>query len=547
MRTKSLLAVSCLHACYCTLSSLVIEAECTRRQFLLGYWARQVMSMRLRILLVGVGFPACIIVGLLVMYSYDASSKAIASSVDKARSICLSAESARNGGEKQWAMGIFDTKTLQQWGEQGEEAKILSTVPVVTAWDTAMQKAKEGGYEFRVPALEPRNPNNKPTPLEKEALLALKGGEDEYYVINDETNSVHYFRPVRLAENCLLCHGDPQKSNEFWGRDDGCDVTGYKMENWEAGQMHGAFEVIQSLDGAKAAANRSILIACVAAVIGLVIAVPLTLGCLRSVTGRITTATEGITGSISGLRDASQALTREAKDTAHNSEQMSQAMENMSENLGSVSSAMDQISISVREIAQRSTEATDTASTAVDEARATNEVIERLGESSGRIDEVTKMINSLAEQTNLLALNATIEAARAGESGRGFAVVATEVKNLANQTSSATEGIASVIGGLRDDTATAVQSVKRIQEIIGQIHEGQHIVSAAVHEQDAMTNEILRNVEELSSASSNVSEQISVVAGGSAATSEQVESSATLISEIESQANELEASCRMNG
>lgn len=158
------------------------------------------MSLKLRILMAGFAFPAMNIAAILFMGSRDASQKAIAARVDKACSICLSAESARAGGEKQWSSVIFDTKTPQAWGE---EEKMLSTVPAVTAWATAMDKAEEGICEFRVPALNPRNPANHPTPLEKKALLALRNdGLEEYYVVNTETNSVHYFRPVRLAENC---------------------------------------------------------------------------------------------------------------------------------------------------------------------------------------------------------------------------------------------------------------------------------------------------------------------------------------------------------
>ena len=491
------------------------------------------MSLRAKILILGVALPALIIAGLLFMYSQDASSRAVEASVDKARSICLSAESAREQTEKQWASGIFGSDVLRDWGEKGEDDKILSTVPVVTAWETAMAKSKEGGYEFRVPALEPRNPENAPDELQLEALQEIKNKKlDEYYVVNEKTNSVHYFRPVRLGQSCLSCHGDPANSKDLWGTDDGTDVTGHDMEGWSLGQMHGAFEVVQSLEAATASAQHSIIVALIAAAIGLLVITAVTFTMLGGMTKKIRSAAAGIGNSISGLRSASDGLREGASEAASKSEVMTVAVSQMNDNIGSVTVAMDQISDSIREIAERTNETTRTADIAVTEANNTSEVIQRLSENSSRIDAVTQVINSLAEQTNLLALNATIEAARAGEYGKGFAVVASEVKDLANQTSQATEGIAEVIGGIRVDTTSAISSVKRIRDIISEIHEGQHLVAAAVTEQDAMTNEIVSNVRQISDASVEVSSQISGVAESSQETAARVEESAQMITEI---------------
>ena len=491
------------------------------------------MSLRNRLLILGVAVPAFLIAGLLYMYSIKAQQQAVDTSVDKARSICLTAESAREQTEKQWASEIFSSEVLRKWGENGEDGKVLSTVPVVTAWETAMAKAKEGGYEFRVPAMEPRNPDNLADPAQAKALTLIKEQNlEEYHYVNKDTNTVHYFRPVRLGESCLSCHGDPADSLAIWGTDDGTDVTGHDMEGWSQGKMHGAFEVVQDLTPANRSANNSILTALVVAGIGLLVITAVTLAMLKGLTKKIWSATSGIGCSIEGLRDASDSLREGASQAAVQSNVMSDAVTEMSDNLENVTDAMQQISESIREIASRTNDTAQTADTAVAEANQASETIQRLCESSGRIDAVTQVINSLAEQTNLLALNATIEAARAGEYGKGFAVVANEVKDLANQTGEATEGIAEVISAIRTDTNEAIASVGRIREIITEIHEGQHVVAAAVNEQDAMTSEIVKSVHRISTASSEVSEQISGVASSSKVTSERVDESATMISEI---------------
>ena len=83
-------------------------------------------------------------------------------------------------------------------------------------------------------------------------------------------------------------------------------------------------------------------------------------------------------------------------------------------------------------------------------------VIRKLGERSGEIGQIVDLISNIASQTNLLALNAAIEAARAGEQGRGFAVVSSEVRDLAEKTSQATNKIRLTVETMQKELENAV-------------------------------------------------------------------------------------------
>src|SRR4051812_39590487 len=112
-------------------------------------------------------------------------------------------------------------------------------------------------------------------------------------------------------------------------------------------------------------------------------------------------------------------------------------------------------------------------------------VIQRLEAKGTEIGKVVQLIATIAKQTNLLALNATIEAARAGEAGRGFAVVASEVKDLANETATATSDIGTQVGGIRADTQNAVQAIEEMQGLIEELDRCQKTISGILVEQRA--------------------------------------------------------------
>lgn len=132
-------------------------------------------------------------------------------------------------------------------------------------------------------------------------------------------------------------------------------------------------------------------------------------------------------------------------------------------------------------VAQEGSRLTDTA----------NEDVNALGTASTQIGEVVKVIQGIAAQTNLLALNATIEAARAGEAGRGFAVVAGEVKQLANETATATTTVSEMVSLIQDQVARVTGSLTHIDSVVNRINETQEVIGGVLTEQVAVTKAIL--------------------------------------------------------
>lgn len=228
-----------------------------------------------------------------------------------------------------------------------------------------------------------------------------------------------------------------------------------------------------------------------------------------------------------------------ADETSQQATLASGAAEQVSANAQALATAVEQFEASIKEISGNAFSAATVARTAVDAARQTNETITKLGESSAEIGDVIKVINSIAEQTNLLALNATIEAARAGEAGKGFAVVANEVKELAKETSKATEDIVRKIGTIQVDTNDAVDAIGKVSEVISQINESQNAIASAVEEQSAMTAEISRNIAEVAQGSGEIARNINNVAEAAQFTSKGTDETLRAALEIESMAADL--------
>jgi len=153
------------------------------------------------------------------------------------------------------------------------------------------------------------------------------------------------------------------------------------------------------------------------------------------------------------------------------------------------------------------------------------EVVSQLDQNTQNIGAVLDVIRAIAEQTNLLALNAAIEAARAGEQGRGFAVVADEVRTLAGKTQESTQEIQQLIENLNiavsqavavmgnsqqsasnseKQVTKAIESLSLIAEEVSAMSDINIQIVAAVEEQGIVSEDINKNIVQISNSAENV-------------------------------------------
>ncbi|WP_319531808.1 HAMP domain-containing methyl-accepting chemotaxis protein [uncultured Cohaesibacter sp.] len=208
------------------------------------------------------------------------------------------------------------------------------------------------------------------------------------------------------------------------------------------------------------------------------------------------------------LNASAQAMTDVSNLTLEQATQAASSSQQTTSSVQTIATATEEMTSTIAEISQQIAQASKAASEAVEKVGSTNKQMSLLSDTATSIGKVVEVISSIAEQTNLLALNATIESARAGEAGKGFAVVAGEVKQLASQTTKATEEIALQIQEVQNATNHASHSMDDVSHVIVRLNEISAAVAAAMEEQTAAINEVAGNIHQAAKGTELVNQNI---------------------------------------
>ncbi len=267
---------------------------------------------------------------------------------------------------------------------------------------------------------------------------------------------------------------------------------------------------------------------------------------LKHVSIDISKASEMLTNTAEEASISAQQVATSSIEIAKGSAEQSQEAENgahillkLSDRLASLNHQRETVLQSTNMVKKSNSSGEQAVNNLQIKTKEQNQAIERvetaiieLNQQSLKVNQILESIETIAQQTNLLSLNASIEAARAGEYGRGFAVVAGEIRNLAVNTSEATNQINGIINTIQENSMHTVEIMKDVKrssveqtQSVGHVNVSVESISYAIKDIIDIIDNMVQSIEQIDKEKDLILctiENVTSVSQETAAASEQV-------------------------
>lgn len=239
------------------------------------------------------------------------------------------------------------------------------------------------------------------------------------------------------------------------------------------------------------------------------------------------------------LHSTATQMSDTASVSSSQADEVFEAVSEAATGAAAAAAASDEFAMSIGEISRQAASSSELASRAGEIAEQADGTIGGLASAAEQIGEIVGLISTIAKRTNLLALNASIEAARGGEAGRGFAVVASEVKELAAQTSRATEDVAAQIRAIQDSSKASVEALRTVNTQIAELGATSISIATAVDQQSIAGRELAQSIDRASTSTEMVNNHVRKVRDASMSTGAAASQVLGSASELQQQAQAL--------
>ena len=328
-----------------------------------------------------------------------------------------------------------------------------SVIPIHFAQEVAQQGLRSEYYDFQIIR---ENSSNQ-------AVFNQLGEKElnELFEVDEKQNLVRYVNPIRVDQECLVCHGAEESLEQ--------DLSGTlknELQGWKVGEIPAAFAVIVDLqlisDRFQATIPRLFLVSLIALCFGLAIAFMVShsiLSRLKNFVFRLHQMAQKNESIAEQVSQNSNSVTLSNENQATHllkvmekiKKLRTHALENLDKaqsNINSTNQLTDSFQLIITQSQSTEQAVSDMKSSIKESSESMVKIMSVLldvRDSGLLINKILESLNSITQQTKMLATNAAIEAARAGEHGKGFGVVANEVAKLAENSKLATHQISQLI------------------------------------------------------------------------------------------------------